>query len=78
VATEKHKVALEALNTGEFEEEARQRLSEVLGQAVPPPDDVGIVEVEVDADSRDEALQLVIDAIDQAGADDHFVIAEHD
>jgi hypothetical protein len=78
MAERTHKVALERLDSGKFEEDARRRLSEVLGVEVPPPDDLGIVEVEVEADSWEEAVQIVLDAIDRAGADDHFVLAEHD
>lgn len=78
MAAETQRVAIEALDSGEFQEEARQRLSDALGVEVRPPDDVGIAEVEVEAASREEALQIVLDAIAEAGADGHFVIAEHD
>jgi hypothetical protein len=77
VASEIHKVALDALQHGKFEEDARRRLSQVLGVEVPPHDDLGIVEVEVEADSREEAINTVLEAIDKAGADDHYVLAEH-
>ncbi|MFL5825769.1 MAG: hypothetical protein ACJ76V_04535 [Thermoleophilaceae bacterium] len=78
MAERTQKVALERLDSGKFEEDARRRLAEVLGVEVPPPDDLGIVEVEVEADSWEDAVQRVLDAIDRAGADDHFVLAEHD
>jgi hypothetical protein len=61
---------------------AIRRYLELLGEALPGarisgPDDVGFVEVELDADGQEDALQKVWDGIAAAGADDHLVIAEH-
>ena len=61
---------------------AIRRYLEVLGGLLPGseitgPDDVGFVEVVIDADDQEDALQKVWDAIAAAGADDHLVIAEH-
>ena len=55
---------------------------DALGSALPGaridgPDDQGFVEVELDANDQEDALQKVWDAIAAAGADDHLVIAEH-
>jgi hypothetical protein len=56
---------------------------ELIGKALPGgsridgPDDLGFVEVELDANDQEDALQRVWDAIAAAGADDHLVIAEH-
>jgi hypothetical protein len=73
----KQSVALDALDRGELADAARERLSEVLGQEVREPDEDGIVEIQVEADSREEAIEEALDAIGSAGADDHFAIAEH-
>ena len=72
-----HAVALQCLDRGPHCREARQRLGEAIGASVPEPDDVGIVEVMVDADDFESALARMWDAMAAAGADDHLVFAEH-
>ena len=59
-------------------EHALNELRKVLedGAAVDGPDDEGVVEVTVDADNHEAAIKVVIDAIAEAGADDHFEFAD--
>jgi hypothetical protein len=61
------------------EQEAREQLAEVLDDAELSPieDDTGVFEVELEADSQDDAIQRVIDAIAEAAVDDHIRLAEH-
>jgi hypothetical protein len=59
-------------------EHALEGLRAALGDAqLAGPDDEGVIEVRLDADDEDSAIQRVIDGIAAAGADDHFEIAEH-
>jgi hypothetical protein len=58
--------------------EARAELATAMpGADVGEPDDVGVFEVTVDADDRDDALARVWDGVAAAGADDHIVFLEH-
>jgi hypothetical protein len=53
-------------------------LVEVLPNAeAHGPDETGFIELELDAEDRDDALRKVIDGIAATGADDHLEIAEH-
>lgn len=72
-----HAVALQCLDRGTYCSSARKRLGEALGVPVPDPDEVGIVEVQVEADDFEAALALTWDAMAAAGADDHLAFAEH-
>ncbi len=72
-----HAVALQCLDRGVACQRARERLSEQLGVPVPDPDDVGIIEVQVQADDFEAALSRTWDAVAAAGADDHLAFAEH-
>ena len=59
-------------------EHALENLREAMRDAViTGPDDAGLIEVRLDAEDADAAIQRVIDGIAAAGADDHFEIAEH-
>ena len=59
-------------------EHALENLREAMSDAeIAGPDDAGVIEVRVDAEDEDAAVQRVIDGIAGAGADDHFEIAEH-
>lgn len=64
---------------GALGEGAWRRLGEQLPDAdVGEPDpDTGVFDVTLDADSRDEALQTVFDAVAAAGGDDELVFLEH-
>jgi hypothetical protein len=61
------------------DEEAREQLADVLTDAEVTPIDgeTGAFEVEVEAESQDEAIRRVRDAIAAAGVDDHLQVAEH-
>jgi hypothetical protein len=57
---------------------ARAELAAALPDArVSEPDDVGVFEVEVEADDQEHALQRVWDAVAASGTDDHLVFLEH-
>ncbi len=57
---------------------AREELAAALPEAtVGEPDDVGVFDVEVEADSLEDALQEVWDAVAASGTDDHLVFLEH-
>ena len=76
--SETHVVALEMLDRGERADRAREELDRELGDAVvSQPDDAGVFEVSVEADSAEDALRKVWDALAAAGADDHIVFLEH-
>jgi hypothetical protein len=78
--SEQHTVGLIAEHTDTpRDQEARDQLAETLGDAeIGPIDpDTGVFEVELEADSQDAANQRVIDAIAEAGVDDHIRLAEH-
>ena len=72
-------VALETLgHRGVGTASAYERLVEALGTGrLGDIDETGIVEARVTADDFDHALDIVWDAMATAGADDHFVFAEH-
>jgi hypothetical protein len=61
-------------------EAARERLVETLGgdgTAGTPDADTGVFDVTVEADSREDALHRVWNALAAAGADDHILFLEH-
>jgi hypothetical protein len=58
--------------------EARSALLAQLPEAEgTEPDDVGVFEIRVEADDKEQALTQVWDAVALAGADDHIVFLEH-
>jgi hypothetical protein len=59
--------------------EAIQQLVQALPGATAGEldEETGAFEVHVEADSHEDALQAVFDAIAAAGVDDHVVFAEH-
>jgi hypothetical protein len=60
------------------DEEAREQLAAALPDAtVTKPDDVGVFEVQLEADDLEDALQRVWDAVAASGTDDHIVFLEH-
>jgi hypothetical protein len=74
----RHAIGLVLLDRGVHAREALERLAAALaGADVSDPDDVGVFEVTLDAESQDDALQRVWDAVAAAGADDHVAILEH-
>jgi hypothetical protein len=59
--------------------EAREQLAAALppGSEVGEPDDVGVFEVGLDADDREDALRRTWDAVAASGTDDHIMFLEH-
>jgi catechol 2,3-dioxygenase len=77
---ERHRVALLLLHHGTPRD--KRALAELLdalpdGSKVGKPDELGVFEVEVDADDQEHALQRVWDAVAASGTDDHLVFVEH-
>lgn len=74
-----HKVAMLMLHErSPHDREAREQLVAALPTAqISEPDDVGIFEIELDADDQEQALQRVWDAVGASGTDDHIVFLEH-
>jgi hypothetical protein len=71
-------IGMVLLDRGPAADAAHKRLVEVLpGCESSPPDEVGVFEVTLDADSQDDALRKVWDAVAAAGADDHVAFLEH-
>ena len=64
---------------GPLADAARERLIEQLPDAqVDPPDpETGVFDVKLEADSRDDALLRVLNALAAAGADDEILFVEH-
>src|SRR4051794_41310471 len=55
---------------------------EQLGEALPAaeitePDDLGVFEIRLEAEDREDALTRVWDAVAAAGADGHVLLLEH-
>jgi hypothetical protein len=60
------------------DETARAGLAAALpGAKVGEPDDVGVFEIELEADDLEDALLRVWDAVAASGTDDHIVFLEH-
>jgi hypothetical protein len=58
--------------------EAHAQLAEALPDAtVGPPDELGVFEIELDADDQEDALSQVWDAVAASGTDDHVLFLEH-
>jgi hypothetical protein len=75
---ERHAIGLVLLDRGERADEALRRFVAALdGATASEPDDAGAFEVSLQADSQEEALQRVWDAVAAAGADDHLAFLEH-
>jgi hypothetical protein len=66
------------LDRGVAADQARRQLAEALpGADVSEPDDIGVFEVTLEADSQEDALERVWDGVAGAGADDHIAFLEH-
>jgi hypothetical protein len=73
----KQTVALYTVTSGDRVERARSSLAEALGGAtLGDPNDAGVFEVSVDAESPDAARDLVREAFARAGTGDDFVLQE--
>jgi len=59
--------------------ECRERLAQALPESadVSDPDEIGVFEVELDADDREDSLMTVWNAVAASGTDDHIVFLEH-
>jgi hypothetical protein len=75
----RHKVGMFMIHFGTPRDRtARSELAAALPEAtVSKPDDVGVFEIELEADDQEDALQRVWDAIAASGTDDHIVFLEH-
>jgi hypothetical protein len=76
---ERQSVAMFLLHFGTpRDQEAREQLAQALpGAEVGQPDDVGVFEVTLEAEDREDALTRVWDAVAASGTDDHIVFLEH-
>jgi hypothetical protein len=76
---ERQTVAMFLLHSGTpRDQEAREQLAQALPDAeVGQPDDVGVFEVTLAAEDREDALTRVWDAVAASGTDDHIVFLEH-
>ncbi|HEV2813833.1 MAG TPA: hypothetical protein VGW10_11335 [Solirubrobacteraceae bacterium] len=73
----KQTVALYTVTSGDRVERARTSLAEALGDArLGDPDDAGVFQLAIDAESPEEARKLVREAFGKAGTGDDFVIRE--
>lgn len=60
------------------DQQARAELLEQLpGAEATEADDVGVFEIELDADDKEAALTRIWDAVAASGTDDHIVFLEH-
>jgi hypothetical protein len=67
-----HQITLETLDPDQHTGEGtRGELARVLGAEVGAPDE-GVFDLRVEADSREEALQRVADALAELGVEQHF------
>jgi hypothetical protein len=58
--------------------EYRERLAEALPDAVVgEPDELGVFEIELDAEDEEDALTKVWNAVAASGTDDHIIFLEH-
>jgi hypothetical protein len=58
--------------------QAREELLAQLPDAdATEPDDVGVFEIRLDAEDKEQALARIWDAVAASGTDDHIVFFEH-
>jgi hypothetical protein len=76
---ERHAVAMLMLHYGTpRDQQAREELAAALpGAVVTAPDEIGVFEVTLEADDREDALRRVWDGVARSGTDDHIVFLEH-
>jgi hypothetical protein len=75
----RHKIAMFMVHFGTPRDQtARAELAAALPDAtVGQPDEVGVFEVELEADDDEDALRRVWDAVAASATDDHLVFLEH-
>ena len=60
------------------DDEARKELARVLDHAeVGEPDELGVFEIELEAEDQEAALRTVWNAVAATGVDDHILFLEH-
>jgi hypothetical protein len=61
------------------DQQAREQLAAALpdGAEVSEPDELGVFEVTLDAEDREDSLLEVWNAVAASGTDDHIVFLEH-
>jgi hypothetical protein len=76
---ERQAVAMFLLHFGTpRDQEAREQLAQALPDAeIGDPDDVGVFEVALEAEDREDALTRVWNGVAASGTDDHIVFLEH-
>jgi hypothetical protein len=59
--------------------ESRESLAEALPQdaEVGEPDELGVFEIDLEADDQEDALRTVWNAVAASGTDDHILFLEH-
>ena len=68
-----HQVTLQILDPDQHTgEETRADLARALGAEVGAPDEGGLFDLRLEADTREAALQHAADALAAAGVDQHF------
>jgi hypothetical protein len=68
-----HQITLEILDPDQHTgEDTRAELARTLEAEVGAPDEGGLFDLRVEADSREEALQRVVDALAALGVEQHF------
>jgi hypothetical protein len=68
-----HQITLEILDPDQHTgDETRAELARTLEADVGAPDEGGLFDLRVEADSREQALQRVADALAALGVDQHF------
>ncbi|HYN90320.1 MAG TPA: hypothetical protein VER75_00265 [Thermoleophilaceae bacterium] len=77
---ERHRVGMLLMHGGTPKDlECRERLAAALPDdaEVGEPDDVGVFEIAIEAEDREDALMKVWNAVAASGTDDHVVFMEH-
>jgi len=68
-----HQITLEILDPDEHTgDETRAELARTLQADVGAPDEGGLFDLRVEADTREDALQRVADALAELGVEQHF------
>jgi hypothetical protein len=68
-----HQITLEILDPDQHTgEQTRAELAQRLEADVGAPDEGGLFDLRVDADSREQALQRVVDVLAEMGVEQHF------
>jgi hypothetical protein len=77
---ERYRVGMLLLHGGTPKDvESRERLAEAVPEDadVSEPDEIGVFEVELAAEDREDSLMKVWNAVAASGTDDHIVFLEH-